>query len=84
MDQALSLVGAALVLGAFAGLQVGRLRASQRGYQLANLVGAAMLCTSALMTRSWGFVLLNAVWAAVAAATLLGLTSGGRAATPEG
>jgi fucose permease len=75
MAQTLSLVGAALVLGAFAGLQLGRLRPSQRRYQLANLVGAALLCTSALMTESWGFVILNAVWAAFAVATLIGVVS---------
>jgi hypothetical protein len=76
MEQALSLVGAALVLGAFAGLQFGRLTPAQRRYQAMNLVGSALLFTSALMTRSWGFVVLNAVWATVAAGTLLGVISG--------
>jgi hypothetical protein len=71
MEQVLSLAGAALVLGAFAGLQLGRLTTGQRLYQLANLVGAGLLCAAALMTQTWGFVVLNAVWGAVAAATLV-------------
>ena len=70
MDQALSLVGAALVLGAFAGLQMGRLAPEQVRYQVANLVGAALLCTAALMTEGWGFVILNFVWAVFAAVKL--------------
>ena len=77
MAQVLSLVGAALVLAAFAALQLGRLTAAQRGYQLPNFAGAACLCASALMTQSWGFVILNGVWGAIALATLAGLISAG-------
>ena len=66
MDQAISAVGAALILYAFWALQTGRLSPEQHVYQAINLVGAALLATAALMTESWAFVVLNTVWALVA------------------
>lgn len=66
MDQLISAVGAAAILFAFWALQTRRMRAEQRGYQLTNLVGAGLLAAAASMTRSWAFVVLNAVWALVA------------------
>lgn len=66
VDQVLSAIGAALILGAFWALQTERMRAAQAGYQLINLVGAALLAASAIMTRSWAFIVLNVVWALVA------------------
>ena len=67
MSQGFALVGAALVLGAFGGLQLGRLAPGDVVYQAGNMVGGALLCTSALMTQTWGFVALNVVWATFAA-----------------
>lgn len=66
MDQLVSAVGAALILGAFWALQTGRMTPQQPVYQVVNLVGAGLLATAALMTESWAFVVLNVVWAAVA------------------
>jgi hypothetical protein len=66
MDQVLSAIGAVLILGAFWALQTNRLRTEQRAYQLANLVGAGLLATAAVMTHGWSFVVLNVVWALVA------------------
>jgi hypothetical protein len=67
VDQVLAAIGAAGILLAFWGLQTKRLRADQRSYQLLNLVGAALLATAAAMTQVWAFVVLNTVWALVAA-----------------
>ena len=66
MDQVLSAFGAAGILSAFWALQTGRMHAEQRSYQLLNLVGAGLLAAAALMSEKWAFVVLNAVWAAVA------------------
>ena len=66
MDQVLSAIGAVGILLAFWLLQTGRTDASQRSYQLLNLVGAGLLATAALMIEKWAFVVLNTVWAAVA------------------
>jgi hypothetical protein len=73
MTQILSLAGAAFVLFAFGGLQLGRLATEQLGYQLVNLVGAVLLMASALITVTWGFIILNGVWAAFAVVKLFEL-----------
>jgi hypothetical protein len=70
MTQILSLAGAAFVLFAFGGLQLGRLGPDQPSYQLVNLVGAALLTVAAVMTQTWGFIVLNAVWGAFAVVKL--------------
>jgi hypothetical protein len=67
MDQVLSIIGAALVLGAFGLLQTGRMHTEQVSYQLANVVGPALLATAAIMTEAWAFVVLNVVWGVFAA-----------------
>lgn len=66
MAQVLSLAGAALVLLGFGGLQMGRMSTSQPFYQVINLIGASMLAASALITQTWGFVVLNVVWSVFA------------------
>jgi hypothetical protein len=71
MAQVLSLAGAALVLLGFGALHTGRLSQHDVAYHVVNLIGAVCLASSSLMTQTWGFVILNAVWAAVAASGLL-------------
>ena len=73
MSQALSLVGAAIVLAAFAGLQRGRLTAESPAYQLANMVGAGTLAVAGAIANVWGFVILDVVWMSLAAAKLAAL-----------
>jgi hypothetical protein len=73
MSQILSLAGAAFVLVAFGGLQLGRMAPEDLAYQLTNLVGATLLIAAAVMTKTWGFIVLNVVWAAFAAVKLVGL-----------
>lgn len=66
VDQVLSAIGAALILAAFWALQTERMRPEQPVYQAINLVGAALLAASAIITQSWAFIVLNVVWALVA------------------
>ncbi len=73
MAQVLSLAGAALVLLGFGGLQFGRMSTSQPFYQVINLIGASMLGVSGLLTQTWGFVVLNVVWAGFAVIKLVEL-----------
>lgn len=63
----LQFVGALGILMPFALLQLGRI--SQHGYLYLglNLVGAAILTAVAYLDGQWGFVILQAVWALVAA-----------------
>ena len=66
-----SLVGAALILGAYAGSQFGKLASNRSPYLVLNLLGAAALAAAALSQRLWGFVILNTVWALVSLRSLL-------------
>ena len=68
--QAVSVLGALLILGAFAALQFGRTRPTAAAYLWANLTGAGLLAVVAAIESQWGFLLLESVWAAVAATTL--------------
>jgi hypothetical protein len=71
MDQVVQIVGALLILTAFAAAQLGRMRVDSRVYLVLNLLGSAILAFLALDQRQWGFVLLETVWALVSAWGLL-------------
>ena len=62
MLQAISLVGALLILIPFAASQVGKLRTDTLAYQLMNLVGAGVLTSVAVLESQYGFILLEGVW----------------------
>ena len=54
-----------MVLGGFAGLQLGRLRVEDISYLLLNAAGSGILLVIAILDREWGFILLEGTWAAV-------------------
>ncbi len=62
-NQAVSVLGSLLILGAYFALQRGFLRADQRGYSAINFVGAALLAYVAVMERQLGFIVLEGTWA---------------------
>jgi hypothetical protein len=76
VDQVVQIVGALLILVAFAGVQFGRLDPGTRAYLWPNFVGSVILAVLALTGQQWGFVLLETVWAAVSAWGLLQLARG--------
>ena len=65
MLQAISILGAAAVLAAFAANQFGWIKPSQLSYAAANFAGSAILTTVAIVDRQIGFVLLQGAWALV-------------------
>lgn len=69
--QAISLLGAGLVLVAFVALQRGRWRSDASAYLWANFVGALLLSAVAIWDRRAGFVVLEAAWAAVSLASIV-------------
>ena len=61
--QLISLLGAAIVLVGFAGLQTGRLDRQGVWFNLLNLVGSVFLFWVAVHDRRAGFIALEAIWA---------------------
>jgi hypothetical protein len=67
MDQVIQIVGALLILTAFAAVQLKRMRPDSRLYLTLNLAGSVILAVLALLGAQWGFVLLESVWAVFSA-----------------
>jgi len=63
--QVVQLVGAVIILAAFALAQFGVLEVRSTSYLVANVVGAAGLAVIAYVEEQWGFFLLEVVWALV-------------------
>lgn len=78
MDQVVQIVGALLILVAFAGAQGGWLSPHSLLYLVLNVVGSAVLAAVALHGADWGFLLLEAVWALVSVWGLVQLSRGRR------
>ncbi len=71
MAQAVQLIGAFLILIAFALAQAGLMAPRGRVFLVLNLAGALVLAGSAYAERQWGFFVLEAAWALVSAAGLI-------------
>jgi hypothetical protein len=71
MDQLFSLVGAVLILGAYAGHQIGVLTRRPRLYSAMNFFGGAALTVIAFQASQRGFVLLEGAWAALSLPSLI-------------
>ncbi|MBA2521710.1 MAG: hypothetical protein H0V25_00110 [Solirubrobacterales bacterium] len=70
MEQAVQIVGAILILVAYAGAQFGRLDQRSISYLVLNLIGSAILAVLAALESQYGFLLLEGVWAIVSAWSL--------------
>jgi hypothetical protein len=71
LSQAVQIAGAIAILSAFAAAQAGLVNPRSWAYLWLNLLGAAALAASAGHEHQWGFLLLNSVWSAVAAAGIV-------------
>ena len=76
MDQLVQVVGALLILSAFAAAQFGVMDPHSRTYLVLNVAGSAVLAVLAWNERQWGFLLLEFVWAAVSLWGLIQLRRG--------
>jgi hypothetical protein len=71
VDQLIQIIGALLILAAFAAVQFNRMSPDSRLYLALNLAGSIILAVLAVAAAQWGFVLLEGVWAIVSAWGLL-------------
>lgn len=65
MIQAASLLGAALILAAYAAHQSGRMGPQSLTYHIVNAVGGAILFGVAVDSSQLGFILLEGAWTAI-------------------
>src|SRR3954465_10656609 len=77
--QIIQVVGALLILAAFASSQLGTMDPHSRAYLVLNLAGSLILTVLAALGPNYGFLLLEAVWAIVSAWSLVAVLRGGSA-----
>ena len=70
MEQLVQVIGALLILTAFAAAQFGRLDQRSVSYLVLNLIGSAILAVLAAIEEQLGFLLLEGIWAIVSAWSL--------------
>jgi hypothetical protein len=71
MYDAFQLFGSMLILAAFVTSITGRMSQNSYRYLSLNAVGSAILTVTAIISREWGFLLLEGVWALVSAYSIL-------------
>lgn len=65
MSDILEIVGAIMILGAFALAQFRVLNVQSYPYLLLNVIGSGILAIIAALSQQWGFLLLEGGWALV-------------------
>ena len=81
MDQVIQVVGALMILVAYAAAQTGRWSTDDLVYLVLNEIGSVILALAAI-SKNWGFLLLEGVWAIVTAISLLKLKRRGATQAP--
>ena len=77
--QAISVIGALLILGAFAANLLRWMKTSNLWYSLLNFVGSAILMVIAVIDQQYGFILLEGTWALVSLWGIIAALRGGGA-----
>ena len=77
--QAISVLGALLILGAFAANLLQWMNTSNLWYSLLNFVGSAILLVVAVLDQQFGFILLEGAWALVSLWGIIAALQGGGA-----
>jgi hypothetical protein len=81
VDQVVQIVGALLILAAYAAAQFHYVDQDAPSYLVLNLVGSIILAVLAYVESQWGFLLLEGVWALVSGWSLIRHRRGGRPAS---
>ena len=83
IGQIVSLLGAAMILAAFAAQQAKKLPSDGPAYLALNFAGSAILTYSAVEAGSWGLIALEGSWAVISLVSLgKAVGRAGRAASP--
>lgn len=75
--QAVSLVGAVVILAAYAAQSFKLLAAGGRLYLVANFIGGVLLCVAAVKLGQAGFIILEGAWALISLISLFNLLRAG-------
>jgi hypothetical protein len=70
IGQLVSILGAAMILAAFAALQAGKMRSESAAYLALNLAGSAILTYFAVEARNLGLIILEGAWAVISLGSL--------------
>ncbi len=76
MSQIASIVGALLILAAYAAHQAGRLGRESALYHLLNIAGGLILGAVAVQSFQIGFILLEGVWTLISLVALVQMRRG--------
>jgi hypothetical protein len=71
VDQVVQVAASLCILVPFVLVQVGRMSASTGSYLALNVLGATTLAVDAAISREWGFLMLEGVWALVSGIGLM-------------
>ena len=82
MDQVVQVIGALMILIAYAAAQTGRWSTDALVYLWLNQVGSVILAVLAATSQNWGFLLLEGIWAIVTAVSLVKRREATHAHTP--
>lgn len=70
--QVVSVIGAILILLAYALIQLKVWNSNQKRYSITNLLGALLLSSIAFIEKQYGFLLLESAWAVISFYALAG------------
>jgi hypothetical protein len=73
VQQVTSILGAVLILAAYAAHQAGWLGRDSVSYHLVNALGGIVLCAVAIDAEQIGFIVLEAAWTLISLAALVRL-----------
>ncbi len=76
MYDTVQIIGSLLILAAFIAALSGRLNQAGYRYLVVNTAGSAVLTVTAIVSREWGFILLEGVWALVSVYSIIRKATG--------
>jgi hypothetical protein len=76
MYDVVQIAGSLLILAAFVATLGGHMKQSSYAYLAVNAIGSGLLAGTAVISREWGFILLEGVWALVSLYSIVRKSTG--------